>query len=74
MIDELAQGLGAPGSVVRSDEDVAKIREERVKQEQEARQVEAGMQLAQGLMSGQGEPSQAAGSPTGLTPDELAGL
>lgn len=35
LVDELATGLGAPGSVVRSDEDVEKLREQRAQMEAE---------------------------------------
>lgn len=45
LIDELATGLGAPGSIVRSDEDVARIREQRAAREQQAQQQQ--LQLAQ---------------------------
>lgn len=39
LIDELATGLGAPGSIIRSDEEVAEIRERR--RQEEARRAEA---------------------------------
>lgn len=44
VVDELATGLGVPGKVIRSDEDVARIRQERA--EAQARQQEAVLEQA----------------------------
>lgn len=44
-VDEFATGIGAPGKVIRSDEDVAKIREQRAQQQQQQQQM---MEMQQG--------------------------
>lgn len=48
MVDELATGLGAPGSVIRSDEDVQALREERQKAQAQAQDAQALLQAGQG--------------------------
>lgn len=48
-IDELAAGIGAPGAIIRADEDVARIRQQRAamqQQQQNAEQAAHAMQLA----------------------------
>lgn len=48
-IDELATGIGAPGSIIRADDDVAQILQARAEQQQQAQQAQqaaAAMQLA----------------------------
>lgn len=47
MIDELATGLGCPGSVIRSDEQVMQIRQQRQRQQQMRQQMEMQAQAAQ---------------------------
>lgn len=67
MIDELANGLGAPGSVVRSDDDVAKLREERAKAQAREQEERALMGLAQNaLASGAAQNMEQAASGGGL--------
>lgn len=41
MVDELAQGIGAPGSIIRADDDVAKIRQQRAQAIQQMQQIQA---------------------------------
>lgn len=55
VVDVLARGSGAPGSIVRSDEQVQQVREERAKAQQQA-QAQAQMQQLAGqvLNGGQG--------------------
>lgn len=43
MLDELARGMGAPGSVIRSDEEVARIRQERLAAKQREEEMQAKM-------------------------------
>ncbi len=66
-VDELARGIGAPGRMVRSDEEVAALREARA--EAEAKQAEA--QQAMQAMQGMASMAQMASTATG--PDTLAG-
>lgn len=47
MIDELATGIGVKGSVIRSDEEVAQMRQERMQAEQAQQQMQMAMQQAQ---------------------------
>lgn len=61
MVDELATGLGAPGSVIRSDEDVEKIRADRAKQQAASQEQAAMANLAREALTSQGG-------------DDLAGL
>ena len=56
MVDEIANGLGVPGKVVRSDEDVAEIRRARAEaqqaqmaQQQQMIEAQAAVQNARGL-------------------------
>lgn len=64
LVDELAAGLGAPGSIVRADDDVAALREQRAKaQEDEARRREA-LELVKVA-----PPSPETRGPSGLDPN-----
>lgn len=47
MVDELATGLGAPGSVIRADADVAALRQQRASAQARQAQLQAAMQQAQ---------------------------
>ncbi|MCM1235963.1 MAG: portal protein [Ruminococcus flavefaciens] len=47
MVDEFAAGLGAPGSVIRADSDVAQIRQQRAQAEAAQQQMAMQMQAAQ---------------------------
>lgn len=47
IVDELARGIGAPGSVVRADEEVEQIRAKRVEETQAREQREQAMQAAE---------------------------
>lgn len=49
VIDELATGIGAPGSIIRSDEDVNNIRLQRQQAMQQQQQLQAGLQAGQAL-------------------------
>lgn len=48
LVDELATGLGAPGSIVRADEDVATMRQRRRQAEAQAQAMRQQLALAQG--------------------------
>lgn len=63
-LDEIAKGLGTPGSVIRSDEDVAKLREARAAAQQQAAQAE---QMRAGMES----LAKLGGTPSG--PGTIAG-
>lgn len=63
-VDELAAGQGVPARIVRSDEDVAALREQRAAAQQKQEQAAQSMAAMQAL-------SRAAATPTG--PDTLAG-
>ena len=63
-VDEMARGAGAPGRVVRSDEEVAAIRKARAEQQRKAEQAANAMQTMETL-------SRVAATPTG--PGTLAG-
>ena len=49
LVDELAQRMGVPASIIRSDEDVAKMRQERERARQEQAQQAALMAEARNL-------------------------
>lgn len=48
LVDELATALGAPGSTVRADEDVALIRQSRAEAEAQANAMQAQLHMAEG--------------------------
>lgn len=50
MLDEFASGLGVPGGVMRSDEDVAKMRQQRQEQQMQMQTAQAQHQQAGNLM------------------------
>lgn len=64
MIDELATGLGCPGSIIRSDEDVMQIRQQRQQQQMQQQAMQEQMQQAQvqqaeaGAMNQQAQAAQ----------------
>lgn len=45
-VDELAKGVGAPGAIVRSDEEVATIRQQRAEAQAQAEQMQVAQQAA----------------------------
>lgn len=60
MADELATGLGCPGSVIRSDEEVAQIREQRAQAQQQQQQIMMRQQAAQTSQAQAGALNQGA--------------
>lgn len=58
MVDELATGLGVPGSIIRADADVAAMRQARIQAEEQSRQMELQSQAMQAL-AGQAEQAGA---------------
>lgn len=70
-IDELATGIGAPGSILRSDEDVENIRREREKAARAQAQAEQEQAQAMQAMQALGQMAQA---PQGAGADGLADM
>lgn len=55
-VDVLAQSIGCPGSIIRADEDVAQIRQQRQQAQQQAAQQQAMQQAMQQAVSQEPEP------------------
>lgn len=60
MVDELATGLGVPGSIVRADADVAELREQRAMQQAQQQQMMMRAQAAQTAATESGALNQQA--------------
>ena len=53
-IDQYARMLGVPAAIIRSDENVAEMRQQRAEQQQQAQQMEQMSQMAQAANQGSG--------------------
>ena len=60
LIKSTMEGMGMPQNIIREDEDVQKIREERIKAQQEAQAQQQQMAMAQSLMQNANKMGQAA--------------
>lgn len=60
MVDILATGLGAPGSIINSDEKTQAIREQRAQAQMQEAQMQQAMQIAQIAQAGAGALAQGA--------------
>jgi hypothetical protein len=73
-VDQTAKMLGAPASIVRSDEDVAALRQQRAEQQQAMEQMAAAQQMAQTANQGAGAMKQAGDAAASGGLEQLAGM
>ena len=75
LMKSTAEGMGLPQNIIREDDDVQKIREERIQAQQEAAAQQQQMAMAQSLMQNSDKLGKAAqeGSPLQQINDQLAG-
>lgn len=73
-VDQYARMLGVPAAIVRSDETVAAMREQRQRQEQAAAQMAAAQQMASAANQGAGALRQAAQASQMAQPDAVSQL
>ena len=73
-LDEYARMLGTKASLIRSDEKIAQIRQERARQQAQSEQLAAAQQMAQSANAGAGALRQASDAAAGGGLDALAGM
>ncbi|MBR1660273.1 MAG: head-tail connector protein [Oscillospiraceae bacterium] len=73
-IDEYARMLGTPAAIIRSDEAIAAIRQQRAEQQAQAQQMEAAQQMAGAANAGAGALRQAGDAAANGGVDALAGV
>ena len=73
-IDEYARMLGTPAAIIRSDEAIAQIRQQRAEQQAQMQQAEQVQQMASAANQGAGALRQAGDAAMGGGLDALAGL
>lgn len=74
VIDEYAKMLGTPAAIIRSDEDIADIRQKRAEQQAAMEQAQQAQQMASAANQGAGAVKQAADAASGGGLDTLAGM